>query len=130
VSRARARKEESRYDYSPLLEVAARAGLRLGEVLGLEWGDCELVKGAGALNVERQWTRMRELAPPKSGSRRRVPIADGLVQLLLELKIAAPEKSGPVFASRVDGRLSHRNVQRRGFDPAAADAGLDGATVH
>jgi integrase len=52
------------------------------------------------------------------------------VQLLLELKIASPHKTGPVFASRVGGRLSHRNVQRRGFDPAATDAGIEGASFH
>lgn len=87
------------------------------------------MKGAGVLHVTQQWTRMRELAPPKAGSRRVVPIPDSLVQMLLERKMAAPNKNGPVFASRVGGRLSHRNVQRRGFDPAADDAGID-ATFH
>lgn len=130
ASRARAAQKDARYDYSPLLEVAARSGLRLGECLGLDWTACEITKGAGAINVTQQWTRLRELAPPKAGSRRRVPIGDGLVQLLLELKMAAPDKSGPVFASRVGGRLSHRNVQRRGFDPAATDAGIEGASFH
>jgi integrase len=56
--------------------------------------------------------------------------ASSLERLLLELKMRAPDKSGPVFASRVGGRLSHRNVQRRGFDPAAADAGIEGASFH
>jgi len=65
------------------------------------------VKGAGVLHVTQQWTRMRELAPPKAGSRRVVPIPDSLVQMLLERKMAAPNKNGPVFASRVGGRLSH-----------------------
>jgi integrase/recombinase XerC len=59
-----------------------------------------------------------------------VPISDELVRLLLELKMAAPDKSGPVFASRTGSRLSHRNVQRRGFDTAASDAGIDGVTLH
>jgi integrase len=110
--------------------VAAKAGLRLGELLGLEWPDCELVKGAGTINVRRQWTRLRELAPPKAGSRRPVPISNELVRLLLELKMRSADKSGPVFASRTGSRLSHRNVERRGFDAAAADAGLEGVTLH
>jgi integrase len=46
------------------------------------------------------------------------------------LKMAAPDKTGPVFASRTGGRLSHRNVERRGFDAAAADAGIEGVTLH
>jgi integrase len=40
------------------------------------------------------------------------------------------DKTGPVFASRAGGRLSHRNVERRGFDPAATDASLEGVTFH
>jgi len=71
VSRTKASASTSRYDYTPLLEGAAGAGLRLGECLGLDWPDCELQRGARALNVERQWTRLHELAPPKAGSRRR-----------------------------------------------------------
>jgi integrase len=130
ASRRRAAEQSSRYDYAPLLTVAAKAGLRLGELLGLEWPDCELLRGAGALNVRRQWTRLRETAPPKAGSRRRVPISDELVRLLLELKMRSADKSGPVFASRTGSRLSHRNVERRGFDAAAADAGLEGVTLH
>lgn len=52
------------------------------------------------------------------------------MKLLLEVKMAAPDKTGPVFASRSGGRLAHRNVERRGFDPAATDAGLEGVTFH
>ena len=44
--------------------------------------------------------------------------------------MAAPDKSGPVFASRSGGGLAHRNVERRGFDMAASDAGLEGVTFH
>jgi integrase len=127
---ARAAEQASRYDYTPLLTVAAKAGLRLGECLGLDWPDCELVRGKGAVTVRRQWTRLRELAPPKAGSRRSVPISDELVLYLLELKMRSADKSGPVFASRVGGRLGHRNVQRRGFEPAALAAGLEGVTLH
>jgi len=35
-----------------------------------------------------------------------------------------------VFASLVGGRLSHRNAQRRGFELAAEDAEIDGASFH
>jgi integrase len=130
ASAKRAASHTSRYDYTPLLTLAAKAGLRLGECLGLDWPHCELVKGAGAVHVEQQWTRLKELRPPKAGSRRRVPISDELVRALLELKMAAPDKTGPVFAARTGGRLSHRNVERRGFDPAAEDAGIEDVTFH
>jgi integrase len=50
--------------------------------------------------------------------------------MLLELKMAAADKTGPVFASGTGGRLAHRNVERRGFDAAAVDAGIEGVTLH
>jgi integrase len=59
-----------------------------------------------------------------------VPIPDSLVQFLLELKMTSGTRSGPVFRSLAGGRLSHRNVQRRGFDPAAEDAGLADVSIH
>jgi integrase len=130
AARSRAEKTASRYDYTPLLTLAVRSGLRLGECLGLDWTDCELERGRGTINVRYQWTRLQELKPPKAGSRRAVPIPDDLVRLLLELKMAAPDKTGPVFASRSGGRLAHRNVERRGFDAAAGDAGLGDVTFH
>jgi integrase len=40
------------------------------------------------------------------------------------------DKTGPVFASPAGGRLSHRNVERRGFDPAATDASPEAVTFH
>jgi integrase len=130
ASRARGAAKDARYDYSPLLEVAARSGLRLGELLGLNWEACELVRGSGVIDVRQQWNLLRQVVPPKAGSRRRVPIADSLVQLLLELQVSSGRRTGPVFSSLTGGRLSHRNVQRRGFDLAAEDAGIVGASFH
>lgn len=130
ASRARADKATGRYDYSVILTVAAKAGLRMGECLGLDWEACNLVKGDGWIDVRQQWTRHKELAPPKSGSRRRVPISDDLVQVLLEAKMQAPVKSGAVFVTLDGNRLNYRNVERRGFDAAAADASIAGVTFH
>ena len=131
ASRARAQAVASRYDYSPILTVAAKAGLRLGECLGLDWQDVELTNGTGFLHVRQQWTRLKELAPPKAGSIGTVPIGDDLVAVLREHKLRTGRpRSGPVFRSRTGGRLSHRNVERRGFDKAAEDAGLENVTFH
>ena len=48
----------SRYDYAPLIRVALYTGLRLGELLGLQWQDIDLQEGV--LHVRRQWTRTGE----------------------------------------------------------------------
>ncbi len=51
--------------------VALNTGLRLGELLALEWDDCDLV--AGVLNVQRSdW--QGHVGSPKSGRSRAVPL--------------------------------------------------------
>lgn len=125
ASARRGRQPEARYDYSPLLRVAVRTGLRLGELLGLQWRDVDLE--ASVLHVKRQWTKYGELTAPKTKrARRRVPLAAEDLSFLKALKVKALARglAGPdnfVFCSRARTPLMHRNVQRRGFE-AARDA--------
>jgi integrase len=121
----------SRYDYAPLLRTAVFTGLRLGELLGLKWKDVDLQEGV--LRVERQWTRLNEYAPPKTKkAERSVPLPGDLKQLLAELKLGSrfSANEDPVFASRNGKPLQHRNATRRGFEMAAAKAGIDDVTFH
>ena len=113
-----ARQPEARYDYSLVLQAAVRFGLRLGELLGLDWGDVDL-KGR-VLHVRRQWTKYGELTPPKTKrGKRRVPLTDDDVSFLRGLRSDKIRQADePVFLSRTGTRLSHRNVQRRGFEAA------------
>jgi integrase len=124
-------KPESRHNYSPLIVLALKTGLRLGELLGLQWRDFD--KDDPCLHVRRQWTRLSEYGPPKTdAARRRVPLSDELATYLIALKLRSsysnPEQ--PIFASRKGTPLSHRNVARRGFEPARALAEIEGATFH
>jgi integrase len=126
-----ARKPGSGFNYAPIIAIAAKTGLRLGELLGLQWRDVDLEEGV--IRVERQLARNGELAEPKTQQAiRRVPISQDVSARLRKLKLASRHSRDdhPVFASRNGTPLSHRNVQRRGFDPAAAAAGLTGATFH
>jgi integrase len=114
-----ARRPESRYDYSPILYMAIRTGLRLGELLGLIWSNVDLDEGV--LYVRQQWTKYSEITPPKTKkSRRRVPLAPEEVTYLKRLKVASKfsRDEDYVFGSRKGTPLSHRNVQRRGFETA------------
>ena len=125
ASERRARQPESRYDYSPILYLATRTGLRLGELLGLTWAHVDLE--AGVLHVRQQWTKYGELAAPKTKkSKRRVPLAPNDVRFMKTLKLASRFSSEAdfVFASRTGTPLSHRNVQRRGFEAARDEAAL------
>jgi integrase len=117
---------ESRYDYSPLLRTAIYTGLRLGELLGLRWSDIDF--GASVLDVRQQWSRTGELTAPKTAKAlRRVPLTHEMVKFLQAHKLRSrfSKDEDFVFASRTGGPLSHRNVQRRGFERARDLAELD-----
>jgi integrase len=114
-----ARRPQSRYDYQPILRMAIRTGARLGELLGLIWKNVDLDEGV--IHVRQQWTKYSELAPPKTKkSRRRIPLTPEDVAYLRRLKLASTfsQDDDYVFASRDGTPLSHRNVQRRGFEAA------------
>ncbi len=125
-----AKQPESRYDYSPLIRTALFTGLRQGELLGLQWGDVDMVESE--LRVERQWGRAGEYGPPKTPSSvRRVPLSAEMTKYLAALKLRSKFSGNgdPVFASRTGTPLSHRNVTKRGFAPAAKLAELE-VSIH
>ena len=122
---------QARYDYSPLLRLALFTGLRLGELLGLQWKDIDLHEGE--LHVRRQWTRLGEYALTKSNAGiRRVPLSVDVVKFLTALKLTSPFSGDedPVFASKSGKPLGHRNVTRRGSEPAIKEAGIEGVSIH
>jgi integrase len=132
ASESLAAEPDARYDYAPLLRVAARLGLRLGELLGLQWGDFD--KDEGMLSVERQWTRYGEYGPTKTPAAvRRIALPAGLRDLPITQRLRSPFSGDeqPVFASRRGTPLGHRNVTRRGFEAARDRARLPlGLTFH
>jgi integrase len=128
AARELAARKVAQYDYTPLLYVAVNTGLRLGELLGLDWRQVDLDRQL--LYVEQQFTLLQTIEPPKTKAGvRRVPLTPELVAFLREYRIACTfsRDEHPVFASLTGGRLSHRNAQTRGFEAARDLAGLDGS---
>lgn len=126
-----ARKPESRFDYSLLLRVVVTLGLRLGEVLGLQWQDFD--REGGYLRVRRQWLRSGEYGPPKTlASAREIALPSELRDALIELRLRSrfSKDEDPVFVSREGSPLGHRNVTRRGWEPARKLAGLPDVRFH
>jgi integrase len=85
------------------------------------------------LYVRRQWTRSNEYGPTKTPAGvRRIPLPKELVQFFRELKLRSDHSSDedPVFASKEGTPLGHRNVTRRGFEPAVTKAGIQDVTFH
>ena len=99
--------------------------------MGLQWQDVDLHEGV--LHVRRQWTRLREYAPPKTKAAvRRIPLSDEMTRHLAALKLRSRHSgdTDPVFAARNGQPLGHRNVTGRGFETAADRAGIAGVSFH
>jgi len=79
--RVAVRSDSQRY---AMIVVALDAGLRKGEILGLEWGDLDFV--ARTLVVRRSvWRELRDeshVGAPKSGRDRKIPMTNRLVAAL------------------------------------------------
>ena len=109
-------------DYYGILFGAVNTGLRLGELLGLRWQDLELPEeGPAVLHVRHQLSRAGSYEEPKTAKgRRRVPLSDDVAAFFKARRFAAsyPGDGFPVFCAPHGKPLTHRAVQRGGFDPA------------
>jgi integrase len=122
---------EARRSYALTIELLLRTGLRLGECLGLRFGDIDFT--AGVLHVRYSWTKDGKLGPPKTASSvRRVPLAPELVKQLATRSIELNADEGTfVFASEKGANPPRQsNFRRRAWVPVVEAAGLtDGPKV-
>ena len=107
--------------YYPLFLCAVRTGMRMGELLALQWGDINWQ--SRFIDVQRNYTHWK-ITTPKSGESRRVDMSRELAQALKDLQIeqqieaaarAWPEVPSWVFCSEVGGLLHPHNVRDRIF---------------
>lgn len=125
--------------YRPIIGIAALAGLRQAEVLGLRW--LELDFKAGVLKVRHQLTRGDRTTPPraarlktKAGSRDVILLPELAALLQTHLRAIENEHGLPraddfVFTTSTGAPMNYRNVSTRGLDKAADDARLNPAGV-
>ncbi len=126
----------------PLFLAGLRTGMRLGELLALEWGDVQLGQSEDDPNrhilVQHNFTR-GEFTTTKSKKVRRVDLSRELRRVLLELRDqlelqafarGEPEIPRLVFPSNTGGPLDGRNVYHRDFLPCLGAAGLRRVTFH
>lgn len=80
----------------PIILLALEAGLRVGEILGLQFHDFDLE--SGNIRVARQWLNTkREYGPPKHRIIRYVPMSRNLIDFASDLRPTVAQ--GPVFVS-------------------------------
>jgi integrase len=113
--------------YRTILATAAGLGTRLGETLGLTWGDIEL--DAGTATVRYQVDRRGQRVELKTARSRRVIEMPGSVVAALrahKLRSGYGRDEDYVFTTRSGAPIERRNVARRGLARAYQRAGLKG----
>ncbi len=111
-----------------ILLTAAFAGLRMGELLALRWGDVDFP--AQTIRVVRSFTIGGE-SSPKSGKARSVPMIDEVAEALARLgqRERFVDEEDLVFAGVAGGHLDSKDV-RAAFKTALASAGLRELRFH
>jgi integrase len=107
---------------------AAFTGLRMGELRALEWSDVDF--GKRLIHVRRNYVK-GDLALPKSGKVRSVPMTDHVMQVLdvLSRRAFYVDPDCLVFGNEVGGIVSD-DVVRRAFKSALSTAGLKPIRFH
>jgi integrase len=122
-------------EYYAFFLCALRAGLRLGELLGLQWGDLDFT--GRFIEVQRNIVGGK-VTTPKNSKRRRVDLSAKLAEALEHrhagakadaLKTGQPLSSW-VFTNRDGGPLDGDNVRKRIFEKALTKAKLHHVRVH
>lgn len=106
--------------YYPLFLCAARTGLRMGELLALQWQDVDWQ--GRFIEVRRNFTHW-QLTTPKSGESRRVDMSRELARTLKDLLLERQIEAGAtgtevplwVFPSETGGLLHPHNIRDRVF---------------
>lgn len=109
--------------YGASARFSAETGLRLGELVALDWSNVDLTNSR--VLVEHTWDDTAGLVVPKDREARTVhltPYAKAVLEAWVT--IAGAHTSGPVFPNPLTGdRLNVRMAQRR-LDTAMVDAGI------
>ena len=115
--------EESERVYLYVCRFSAEAGLRLGELLALDWTNVDLLNGR--VRVEHQWDDISgTLIEPKDREERVVYLTPHASAVLDEwTTIVGVQTEGPVFPAPAGVRLGRRVLQRR-FVEAMANVGI------
>lgn len=117
--------------YRPALAFLAGTGCRLGEGLGLTWGDLDLEEGTA--RIAAQLDRDGRRVPLKTrNAKRTLDLPGSLVDTLKRHEQSRLDRSPAslVFTTAIGKPLNHRNVARRGLVSACKKAGLPIISPH
>lgn len=115
----------------PLVITALYTGMRISELLGLDWQDVDLDEGV--IHVRAQLSRAhrgmpsRRVAPKTRAAIREIPLTPQLAAVLSAHRATRPKTpmEAWVFPSQVGTPFGHRNAERRVLKGATTHAGLE-----
>lgn len=123
--------------YYPFFEVAVWTGLRLGELIGLRWGDVDLNSTPAVLSVERSTHRGVDGPTKSMAGVRQVLLIERAVHILRrhqEFCFGASRPKNfrelPLFQTATGKKLDPDNVRHRHFGPLLKRAELPHIRVH
>jgi integrase len=115
----------------PMFYLALATGLRVGELLALQWGDVDAA--AGTLTVRHTWAPGPDghhLSPPKTAkSIRTIPLAQDVLDVLTAWRDESSAVDGFVFPGEPGAPVSDSTVARE-LRQVAAEAGVRQLTMH
>jgi integrase len=119
--------------FKPVVALAAFAGMRLGEINGLQLGDVDFLRRSASIarQVQRTPGMAIEIRAPKYGSERVVSLADGLLQILSRhvSEVGVYGDAEWFLPGRDNGPMWPRSIAYQ-WDKTTAAAGLKGVRLH
>jgi integrase len=105
-----------------MVELALLTGLRIGEILALDWANVDLA--AGAIHVTRAYYRGSMGTPKTKSSRRCVPLPEALKERLRALREKALTPEELVFHTSNGIPFNDSNLLHRDLKPAGCKLGM------
>ncbi len=111
-----------------LVLVDASFGLRISELLALQWEDLDAAKKT--ISIRRKFTRGRIGKTKTPASCATLPVADGLLDILSDWKKKTGDSEWVFPSPRTGGPRSGSMLLQKGLKPIAAKHGVPGLTWH
>lgn len=117
-----------REPFRTMVRPAILTGLRVGEILGLQWEDLNFK--SAELRVNQRWYRGNMDTPKTKSSRRTLPLPLACVDALQCLQARSKRKSGLIFQNRNGHPHCDSNILRRELKPAGKKVGAPWLSWH
>jgi integrase len=123
--------------YYPFFELAVWTGLRLGELIGLRWGDVDLTSRPAEMAVQRSSDKGVDRPTKSEAGMREVLLVDRVVRVLQRYQrqcfgatLPLDWRECPLFQTAAGTKLDPDNVRKRHFLPLLKRAGLPHVRIH